>query len=72
MNEKLNGDAHRSVMQCRVDKADDDWREGRKDEAFVGVLNCIALLSSAVAQLSRSCMDLAENVEASKVKNDRD
>lgn len=70
MSTDLNGDAHRSVVQCRIDKADENWRDGKKDEAFVGVLNLVALMSSAISQLSRSYLTLAEELAALRKKDE--
>lgn len=68
--EELNGEAHRSVVQMRLDKAQLDWKEGRKDEAFNSVLSTMAMMSSALALHSRTYVAIVKAVDELKDAND--
>jgi len=69
MNEEINGEAHRSVVQMRLDKAHEDWKAGRKDEAFAGVLSTIAMMSSAISLHSRTYVAIVKAVDELKETN---
>jgi hypothetical protein len=69
MSEEINGEAHRSVVQMRLDKADADWKAGRKDEAFATMLSTVAMLSSAIALHSRTYVAIVKAVDELKEAN---